>query len=105
MSNRAFFITAKGRHPFGAFMNAKESVNNEPWSLGGCTHTIAAKADFKMFLLNEGEDPRKVAEEILDGLTDITDKWGPVGCIKIKEGDRTSYMNEYLFFGVSIDGI
>ena len=59
----------------------------------GYSGSIAEKGEFKMIECPEGQDPRDYAEQLIDdGDARVDDKWGPAGCIDLKDG-------RYLFFG------
>lgn len=60
---------------------------------GGYTGSIAEKDSFVMIPLPEGITPEDYADMLIEKNDPrIDDKWGPAGCIKIKD-------NEFLFFG------
>ena len=60
---------------------------------GGYTGTLAEKFEFVEIDLPAGKDPHVYAGELINAGDDrINNKWGPAGCVKIKDG-------EYLFFG------
>jgi hypothetical protein len=60
---------------------------------GGYTGTIAEKHDFVMISVPVGKDPVEFANELLEsGDRRVIDKWGPAGCVCVKEG-------VYYFFG------
>lgn len=87
-----FYHTARGTNAKQAFINAREKAQ---WDHGhsGYTGTIAEKSEFVMISLPENTDPIKYASDLI-GNEDprIDDKWGPAGCIDLKDGS-------YLFFG------
>lgn len=59
----------------------------------GYSGTMAEKGSFVEIDLPEGKSANDYAWELMDADDErIDDKWGPAGCLKIKDG-------EYLFFG------
>ena len=78
-AKEAFAIaTLEARHDFGH---------------AGYTGTIAEKDGWILIPVPEGKDPVDFAEDLME--TDdprISGKWGPAGCVKVKDG-------EWLFFG------
>ena len=64
--------------------------------------TVGEKSRFKMFTFNPDNHPS--LNELIDELTmnhpDVSDKWGPAGCIDL--GKAEGYpegFNKYIFFG------
>lgn len=87
-----FFTVGNGPTARDAFLFAKEEALYESGH-DGYSGTIAEKSSYRMIELPEGKDAFDYAEELLDNDDSrISDKWGPAGCIKIKEGS-------FLFFG------
>ncbi len=92
MGAESFIQKGKGKTAQEAFNDARDKALYE-YGHGGYTGSIAEKRSFKMITPPEGEDPCKYAYSLMDnGDSRIEDKWGPAGCIHIKD-------NEYLFFG------
>ena len=93
MGADTFFNHAKGKTANEAFKNAVQDAAHE-YGHGGYTGTIAEKQSFVMIELpNDTKDAIAYANELIDNNDQrIDDKWGPAGCIKVKDG-------EYLFFG------
>ncbi len=87
-----FFTKSFGKTPQEAFRNAQEDASHE-YGHGGYTGSIAEKNSFIMISLPENKNPMEYALHLIETEDNrIDDKWGPAGCIKIKDG-------EYLFFG------
>lgn len=96
MGATEFMITSRGETSTRAFKAAVDRAAYEHGH-GGYTGTIAEKGEFV-----EIRPPadRKTIQDLYDYANEllndddvrISDKWGPAGCIKLKEG-------EYLFFG------
>jgi len=92
MGAEQFFHTANGSTPQKAFRAAVEEAAYDHGH-AGYTGTIAEKNSFVEIPLPEGKKPLDYAEELLEESDDrIDDKWGPAGCIRVKDG-------VYLFFG------
>jgi len=92
MGANTFTQIGKGASAREAFADARDTAQYEHGH-AGYTGTIAEKQSYVMIPLPEGRDPSDYVEELLDDDDSrICDKWGPAGCIKIKNG-------EYLFFG------
>lgn len=92
MGASEFFTKAMGKTAKEAFKNAVSEAFHMSGH-GGYTGTIAEKESFKLYLVPVGENPFEFAEKKMqEDDTAISDKWGPAGCVKIKD-------NEYLFFG------
>ena len=92
MGASEFTHIAKGKTAREAFTSARESAQ---YNCGhsGYTGTIAEKDTFVKIEVPEGQNAREYAKQLLEKDDErISDKWGPAGCIKVKEG-------EYLFFG------
>ena len=95
MGATTFVTTSKGSTVQDAFNNAREEASN--WAGDeGYTGTIAEKRSFVMIPFNldqRNQTPIDYAYFLLDeGDYRIDDKWGPAGCIDLKDGS-------YLFFG------
>jgi len=92
MGAAQFITMGKGKTAGEAFQSAVEEAGYL-YGLGGYTGTIAEKTSFVEIQCPEDKDPLENARELLDNDDPrIDDKWGPAGCIKIKD-------DEYLFFG------
>lgn len=92
MGAAEFYCEAFGATASDAFKNAQKDAR---WALGneGYTGSVAEKSTFKIVHPKRGES---VEECVVRHENDATfdDKWGPAGCIKIREGS-------YAFFGVA----
>lgn len=87
-----FYCSAKGNSAQEAFRNAVEDARYQ-YGHGGYTGSIAEKNSFVMISLPEGEEPGEYAQRLIgEGDSRVDDKWGPAGCISLKDG-------RYLFFG------
>lgn len=89
-----FIEHGRGKTPAEAFSAA---VQHAQWKHGhvGYSGTLAEKHDFVVIPVPEGEKltPEHYAQALMDANDSrIRDKWGPAGCIHIKD-------DEYLFFG------
>jgi len=92
MGSQDFYHVETGKTAQEAFNNAHNDACYEHGH-GGYTGTLAEKNDFIEIPVPGEKDPTEFAQELIDNDDDrIVDKWGPAGCVKIKEG-------EYLFFG------
>ena len=94
MGATTFGCTARGRDASEAFKKARDEAFYEHGH-GGYTGTIAEKSDYKLVTLSEEViNDRTLFRAKIDELTDtqFDDKWGPAGCVKLREG-------EYYFFG------
>lgn len=92
MGSEVFYHTAAGKNAKEAFNNAKEEASYQHGH-GGYTGTIAEKLEYVMIECPEGVHPAEYADKLIEeDDSRIDDKWGPAGCIKIKDG-------YYLFFG------
>lgn len=92
MGAASFTQVGKGETASLAFAYAREEAQFDHGH-SGYTGTIAEKSNFILIPLPDGRDPHDYAEELMDNDDPrISDKWGPAGCIKIRDG-------EYLFFG------
>lgn len=92
MGAQVFFTTGEGKNATEAFSNA---VHNAKYmhGHGGYTGTIAEKHSFVEIDLPNGCDPREFAGKLIDdGDRRVDDKWGPAGCIKLRD-------DAWLFFG------
>ena len=89
-----FGTKAKGRSAQDAFNTAVEEARYESGH-GGYTGTIAEKHTFTLISVPEGQDPVAFAHGLVDKDDNrVSDKWGPAGCVKVKEG-------EWYFFGIA----
>lgn len=87
-----FRVKAKGKTAKEAFKNAVDEARYN-YGHGGYTGSIAEKNEFKMIHVPEGMDPYEYVGVLIENDDKrIADKWGPAGCIKIRD-------DEYLFFG------
>lgn len=87
-----FYSRAKGKTPEEAFWRAVEEARWE-YGNGGYSGTIAEKSEFQIITVPDGQSAASYASELLDEDDErISDKWGPAGCLKVKDG-------EYLFVG------
>lgn len=87
-----FFNRAKGKTAQEAFDSAVAAAQWESGH-GGYTGTIAEKFSFTTITVPADQDPIEFANKLLaDDDERISDKWGPAGCVKIKDG-------EFYFFG------
>lgn len=93
MGAQEFFAVGHGTTAKKAFRDAVEEALYE-CGHAGYTGTIAEKGIFVTIDLPEGVgSPEDYASKLVsDRDSRVSDKWGPAGCIKIKDG-------EYLFFG------
>jgi hypothetical protein len=92
MGAQQFFNRATGKNARDAFVNAVERASDDE-GRGGYTGTIAEKHEFVMISVPDGEDATAFARKLLnEDDPRIEDKWGPAGCVKVKEG-------EFVFFG------
>ena len=99
MGAAEFWTKARGKNAKAAFNTAVEDARYEHGH-GGYTGSIAEKSGFVM-IDNPGGTPES-AEELADkmlreGDKRTDDKWGPAGCIKLRDLDDG--LKEYLFFG------
>ena len=87
-----FYTYGRGATPKEAFKNAREEALWESGH-GGYSGTIAEKRAFVMIDLPHNSEAMAYAELLIEQADSrIDDKWGPAGCIKVKDG-------VYLFFG------
>ncbi len=94
MGGTTFMIRVKGKSADAAFRAAVKDAQHEHGH-GGYTGTIAEKSSFVTFVgpVDKSVTPEAYAGAMLDDEnSQVYDKWGPAGCIKVAEG-------EYLFFG------
>jgi len=90
---------------FGRGMNAQEAfvdaVKQACYDFGtsGYTGSIAEKTSFVLIPVPDGVAPGDHANDLLDsGDPKVDDKWGPAGCVILKEPDGGA-PGEYMFFG------
>jgi hypothetical protein len=82
MGAQQFVTEAIGKTAAEAFKNAKEEAYYESGHGRRHTGTIAEKSEFKMCLINEGENPGAAVDRYLDDDKHFSDdKWGPAACI------------------------
>ena len=87
-----FGCTGYGKTAREAFQNAREAAQHEN-GYEGYTGTIAEKDSFKMICVPQGREHMEYIDELFNNDDRrISDKWGPAGCIKIRDG-------EFCFFG------
>lgn len=92
MGAETFQQTGHGATAKEAFKDAYDSACYD-YGHRGYTGSMAEKDSFTEIELPEGKDASEYANELIDNDDErIDDKWGPAGCLKIKDG-------EYLFFG------
>lgn len=94
MGATTFECYAKGKTAKDAFQNARKEARLDHGRLG-YTGTIAEKDTFEeVNVIDEVRNNPALLSAKIEELTDTNfdDKFGPAGCIKIKEG-------EYVFFG------
>lgn len=101
MGAEQFMFVQKGTDPTAAFDAAREQAAYDHGH-SGYTGTIAEKDDF--VVIKEAKDglPRSAAIALAEDLADSDDprtdgKWGPAGCIPIKES--TGDIVGFVFFG------
>ncbi|MFW6016038.1 MAG: hypothetical protein ACOCRK_06335 [bacterium] len=82
-----FYQVYEGKNAEEAFNKAVKDAQYYHGT-SGYTGTIAEKYSFIEISLPEGKDPREYAEDLVYNEDPrINDKWGPAGCIEIKEPD------------------
>ena len=87
-----FTTASKGATAQEAFISARDQAQWEHGH-GGYSGTIAEKGSFVEIELPEGKSASEYADELMNNQDErVDDKWGPAGCIKVREG-------MYLFFG------
>lgn len=94
MGAEYFLVKENGKTALEAFINA---VENAKYNFGhsGYTVTIAEKNSIVEIKLPDNKDPEEYAYELIEDCdSQVSDKWGPAGCIKLKN-------DEYLFFGLA----
>jgi hypothetical protein len=92
MGAQVFMTTAAGKTADEAFRSAVSDALHENGH-GGYSGTIAEKHNFRMISFPEGEKAATYADRLIEeDDSRIRDKWGPAGCIDMKNG-------RYLFFG------
>jgi hypothetical protein len=92
MGAEFFEVKSDGKSAAVAFEKAVRSAQYD-YGHAGYTGSIAEKSKFLMIEVPEGIDVHDYVEELWDECDErIDDKWGPAGCIDLKNG-------EYLFFG------
>lgn len=95
MGAEVFIEVSRGKDAQEAFDAAVKGAQYD-YGHAGYTGTIAEKTEFVMIDCPENKDPEEYAEDLIDESDDrIRNKWGPAGCIKLKEE------GEFLFFGVA----
>jgi len=92
MGAETFFEIQAGSNATDAFNTVVDNASHEHGH-GGYTGTIAEKYEFLFVVCPEDVEPMFYVEQIMDDDNHFTnDKWGPAGCIDLKNGT-------YLFFG------
>lgn len=94
MGAQDFTADAKGKTAKEAFASAQDAARYE-YGHGGYTGSIAEKSSFEMIPVPAdyvGREAEYAQKLINDDDDRVSDKWGPAGCIKIKE-------DTFLFFG------
>lgn len=92
MGAETFTQVGQGASSQEAFANAYKEACYDCGNRG-YTGSMAEKDSFTEIELPEDKSAEDYAYELIDNDDErIDDKWGPAGCLKIKEG-------EYLFFG------
>jgi hypothetical protein len=76
-----------------AFRAAVQNAQHENGH-GGYTGTIAEKDDF--IVISTAPSWEAAAKLADPDLPDVEDKWGPAGCIIVKQGNK---VEGYVFFG------
>lgn len=92
MGSEVFYHTAAGKTAREAFNNAKQEAHYDHGH-SGYSGSIAEKNNYVIIECPDGVSPAQYADTLIEEAdARIDDKWGPAGCIKVKEG-------HYLFFG------
>jgi hypothetical protein len=92
MGAESFSSRSKGKTAKEAFNKAAKEARYD-CGHRGYTGTIAEKENFVMIQTPKDKNADDYANELMDNNDRrINDKWGPAGCIHIKD-------DEYLFFG------
>lgn len=92
MGAQSFFEVQAGDSSEEAFREAVSEAAYENGH-GGYTGTIAEKYEYILIECPVGVTPFTHAEHLIDDdSSPVSDKWGPAGCIDMKDGT-------YLFFG------
>lgn len=103
MGATTFGVTGTGKTAHEAFLKAVEESryderysyrdadddgeNFDDYEEGGYSGTIAEKSSFVVISVPAGKDPLQYANKLLDdGDPRVDDKWGPAGCVKLREG-------------------
>lgn len=105
MGADTFMVTADGNTAKQAFDDAVDDALYE-YGHGGYTGTIAEKDSYLHISLPQGlrknpplEKITAYAEDLIEKCDSrIDDKWGPAGCLLVKQG-ADGEPNTYLFFG------
>ena len=76
----------------------RAAVDEALWDHGhsGYTGTMAEKHDWKWIMVPDGKDWKEHAEDVYQ-YDELSDKWGPAGCIEMQEPDGT--VTGWLFLG------
>jgi hypothetical protein len=90
MSANWFETRGYGETAKEAFDEAVVAVIDEILTYSG---GIAGKSEFTQIEVPSGQDPEAFVRELYENADPrVDDKWGPAGCIRLKDG-------EWLFFG------
>jgi hypothetical protein len=93
----SFITTSYGKTAREAFDSATEQSRYE--SGHSYSGEIGMKNGFKMFVF----DSKKHASvnQLIDDLimNEVSDKWGPAGCIDLGSAEDEKGLNKYVFFG------
>lgn len=96
MGAETFFQTGRGKTPKEAFAGARAQAAYEHGH-GGYSGTLAEKTDFVLIDVPQGVDPKRYANQLIEDADErVDDKWGPAGCVFLREENGE---NVYLFFG------
>lgn len=102
-----FITTATGETMTDAFQTAVEDARRQ-YGDGGYTGTIAEKELVECVIVTsdvlEDDVARAVARRLLrDDDPRVSDKWGPVGAIKLRDGhwEQANGLHRWLFVGVA----
>jgi hypothetical protein len=94
MSALWFETTVYGKTAKKAFDAAVDEAIDEMRVYSGC---IAGKDEFTQIEVPLGQEPEAFVRELCEnGDPRIEDKWGPAGCVRLKDGG-------WLFFGWAAD--
>ncbi len=102
MGASEFTVVGRGKTPQEAFDKVVKDAQYEHGH-GGYTGTVAEKDTFTLIGTEETlEDALAKAADLLDANDKrVADKWGPAGCIAVKE--KGTAVTAYVFFGSASD--